>query len=142
MTKRRRVIKTRINADHQIRREPDEPGVLLVVGSASLSGNWPLQHFQLLSCPTLNDTFHNVNHLIRRHRVDDLLAMIDNYGFILSLPFLRRTLIASARIMTPNGATIAVFYIVDQRSLYVLAPVSDDSVSIYHPQQRGFSGAQ
>src|SRR6516164_10032465 len=133
MTERRRVIKTHINANHQIRREPDEPRVLLAVGSTSLSSNWPLQHFQLLSCATLNDTFHNVNHLIRRHRVNDLFAIIGNIGFILSFPFLRRTLIAIAWVMTPNGATIAVLYIIDQRSLYFLTPVRDDSVSIHHP---------
>src|SRR5215831_9275249 len=106
MTERRRGRKTHINANHQIRREPDEPGVLLIVGSTSLSSNWPLQHFQLLSRATLNDTFHNVNHLIRRHRIDNLLAIINNYWFILSFPFLRRTLIAIARVMTPNRATI------------------------------------
>src|SRR5215467_6742252 len=133
MTERRRVIKTHINANHQIRREADEPRVLLAVRSTSLSSNRPLQHFQLLSCATLNDTFHNVNHLIRRHGIDDLLAIINNYGFILSLPFLRRTLITIARVMTPNGATIAILYIVDQRSLYLLTPVRDDSVSIHHP---------
>src|SRR5215467_3270251 len=133
MTERRRVIKTHINANNQIRREADEPRVLLIVGSTGLSSNWPLQHLQLLSRATLNDTFHNVNHLVRRHRVNDLFAIIDNYGFILSFPFLRRTLIASAWVMTPNGATIAIFYIVDQRSLYLLTPVRDDSVSIHHP---------
>ena len=48
MSERRRIVEADIDADHEVGREADEPGILLVVGGAGLARDRPVQHFELL----------------------------------------------------------------------------------------------
>ena len=93
----------------------------------------PLQHLQLLRRAALDDAFHDVDGLIGRHRIDDLLAIVDEFRLILSLSTLSlRNWSQLALVMAPNGAAVAILDTIDQRGLHLLAAVGDDCVGIDH----------
>src|SRR5581483_8097420 len=89
MTERVRLVETEIDADDEIGRKADEPGVLVVVGGAGLAGDRTIEHLQLLRRAALDHPFHDVDHLEGRHRIDDLLAVIDELRLLLTLPLAR-----------------------------------------------------
>ena len=72
MSHGRGIVETDIGADHEVRREADEPAILLVIGGPGLAGDRPLEHLELLRRAALDDAFHDGDHLIGGHRIDDL----------------------------------------------------------------------
>ena len=80
----RGIVETHINADDEVGREADEPAVLLVIGGARLARDRTVQHFELLRRAALDHAFHDVDHLVRRHRIDDLLAVVDELRLLLA----------------------------------------------------------
>ena len=64
--------------------------------------------FSFCAVPLLDDTLHDVSHLVGRHRIDDLLTIINDLRLILSIPLLGRALITISRVMSPIYTTVAV----------------------------------
>ena len=113
MTHGRGIVETHIDADHKVRREADEPAVLLVIGGSGLAGDRPLQDLELLRRAALNDAFHDGDHLIGAHRIDDLRAVVDEFRLILAAPFPCVAIDAVAIVMLPDGAAVTILDAVD-----------------------------
>src|SRR5262249_6825906 len=109
---------------------------------ASLARDRPVEHFELLRRATLDDALHDVGHLVSRHRIDDLRAIVDELRLLLAGPFSCRAIGALAIIVLPDGAAVTILDTIDQRRLYLLAAIRDDAVGADHAQQRGFAGAE
>src|SRR5262249_43310996 len=108
MSHGRRIVETHINADDEVGGEADEPAILLVVSSTGLARDRSVEHFELLRRAAFDNSFHDVGHLVSRHRIDDLRAIIDELRLLLTGPFSCITIGAFAIIVLPNGAAVAV----------------------------------
>ena len=113
MSHGRGIVETHIRADHEVRREADEPAILLVIGGPGLSGDGSLEHLEFLRRAALNHAFHDGNHLISAHRIDDLRAIVDELGLVLAAPFPCVAIDAVAIVMLPDGAAVAILDAVD-----------------------------
>ena len=109
----RGVVETHIRANHKVGREADEPAILLVIGGPGLAGDGSLEHLELLRGTALDDAFHDGNHLISAHRIDDLRAIVDELGLVLTAPFPCVAIDAVAIVMLPDGAAVAILDAVD-----------------------------
>src|SRR5262249_48828710 len=123
MSERRRIVEADICADHEVRCEADEPGILLVVGGSGLARDRTVQDFELLRRATLDNAFHDVGHLVRRHRIDDLRPVVDELRLLLADPFPCRAIGAFAIVMLPDRPAVAVLDTVDKRRFYLLAAI-------------------
>ena len=113
MSHGRGIVETHIRADHEVRREADEPAILLVIGGPGLSGDGSLEHLELLRRTALDDAFHDGDHLIGAHRIDDLRAIVDELRLVLAAPFPCVAIDAVAIVMLPDGAAVTILDAVD-----------------------------
>src|ERR1700722_10191200 len=109
-----RLVEAHIDAAHDVRREADEPDILLVVGGTGLAGN------RLADVPdhgrgaALHDAFHHRGDLIGGHRIVHLLAAIDQGRLVPVVPFGGAHAPAFALVVLVDGVAVAVLNAVDQ----------------------------
>ena len=72
-----RLVVADIDADRDVGREADEPDVLLVVGGAGLAGDRLADLAQHGRGAALHDAFHHRGDLVGGHRIEHLLAAVD-----------------------------------------------------------------
>src|SRR4029078_5138565 len=132
MSHGRGIVETKIHADHEVRREADEPAILLVIGGPGLAGDGPFQNLELHRRAALADAFSHGDHLIGAHRIDDLRTVVDELRLILAAPFSCVAIDALAIVMLPDGAAVTILDAVDQRRFDLLAAISDHAVGADH----------
>src|SRR5690606_26766502 len=101
------------HTDHEIRREANEPRVLLIVGRTGLASHRAIEALQYLRRATLHNTFHHRGDLISRHRIEYLIAVVDQRRLFLIGPILRIAAFALARIVLEHGLAVAILNAVD-----------------------------
>ena len=84
MSHGRGIVETHISADDEVGRKADEPAILLVIGGAGLARDGPFQNLELLGSAALDYAFHDRNHLIGAHRINDLRAVVDELRLLLA----------------------------------------------------------
>ena len=132
-----------IDADRQIGRVADEPGIALVVRSAGLAGHGLADDLEFLPGAALHDTFHHRGDLVGGIGAHHLLADIEEFGLgEIGAPFRRRAAAAVPPVMAEYGAAVAVLDAVDQRGVDLLAAVVDHRIGRHHLQQRGLARPQ
>src|SRR5271169_161481 len=110
-TEMARLVVAHIDADHDVRRVADEPGVLFVISGARLSGD---RLAELLletgarSGAAQDYTFHHGGDLIGGHRIEHLLAPVDQRGLRLVRPFLGVATDAFALVVAIDGVAVTV----------------------------------
>ena len=84
-------IVANVDTDDHIRRIPDEPGILRVIGGPGLAGQRHSRKgtFDDGRRTTVDDPLQDRRHLIGRMRIDDLAPVISNLRLRLVLPCLR-----------------------------------------------------
>ena len=80
LAERARLVVADINADHDVGRKADEPDVLFVVGGAGLAGDRLADRAHDGGGAALHDAFHDRGDLVGGHRIDHLLAPVDQLG--------------------------------------------------------------
>ena len=80
------LIKADEDRNDEVRREANEPGVLLIIGCACLAGDRTFQSTQFGRRAALYHTFHHGRDLVGRHRIKDLITGINQFGFFLIEP--------------------------------------------------------
>jgi hypothetical protein len=140
-----RLVVAKIDADGEIGREADEPHVLGIIGGAGFAGD-RLAHFLLEADAgggaALHDAFHHRGDLIGGHRVEHLLAPVDQGRFRLVAPLVGVAAAAFALVVAIDGVAVAVLDAVDQRRLHPLAAVVEHRIGGDHAQQGGLAGAE
>src|SRR5262249_31548627 len=76
-TKMTRLVVANINSHYDVPRAPDEPGVLFVVPGPRFSRDRLSDFAHHRGRPALDDTFHHGCDLIGGHRIQHLLAPVD-----------------------------------------------------------------
>ena len=72
-----RLVEADVDADHQIGREADEPGIAAVVRGAGLAGDRLADRARAHAGAALDHALQQVDHLIGARRRDHLLALVD-----------------------------------------------------------------
>src|SRR4051812_22023328 len=121
-----RLVVADIDADGDVRREADEPGVLFVVGGAGLAGD-RLADFLEDGCGTsLHHALHHGGDLIGRHGVEHLLAAIDELWLVLVLPAAGRVAAAAfALVVLEDGVAVAILDAIYQRRLHATSAIGE-----------------
>src|SRR5262249_55251281 len=110
-----RLVVAHEHADHEIRRKPDEPDVLLVVGGAGLAGDWLAELFHGRAGAALDHALHHRGDLIGAHRVEHALAAVDQRRLVLlAVPLSGAAAAAFALIVLVDGLAVTVLDAVDQ----------------------------
>ena len=130
------------DADAKIRRIADKPEILGLVGGARLAGEMLADRLDRDAGAALNHAFHDRSDLVGRQRVDHLLALVDQLGFVLIVPFGRVAAETLPVVVTVDGMTPTVLHAIDQRLLDPFAAIGEHRIGGHHAHQRGFAGAQ
>jgi hypothetical protein len=80
---RLRRVEADEDAGHQVGGVADEPGVLFLVGGAGLAGGWAIEVDLAGAVPRCDHAFHHRGDLVGGHRVEHLLAGVDNLRLLL-----------------------------------------------------------
>ena len=123
-----RLVVAEIDADREIGREADEPDILFVVGGAGLAGDRLADLAHHGRGAALHDAFHHRGDLVGGHRIDHLLAPVDQRRLGLVLPLVGRAAAAFALVVLVDGAAVAVLDAVDQRRHDALAAVVEHRI--------------
>src|SRR5271154_4939527 len=86
LTERARLVIAHVDADRDVGREADEPGILGLVGRAGLARD---RFADFLYCgrrARLNNALQHRSDLVGRHRIQHLLATVHELGLGLILP--------------------------------------------------------
>src|SRR5215510_8002485 len=104
----RRVVADE-DPDHQVRGVADEPGILFLVGGAGLARDGNVWNVLLDhgGRAALHHPFHDRGHLVGGVRIYDLLAVVLQHRFGLSLPLVGLATGAIAVVLAPESATPA-----------------------------------
>ena len=106
----------------EIGREADEPGVLLVVGRAGLAGDRLADLLHDRRRAALHHALHHGGDLVGGHRVEHLLAVVDERRLRLAGPGRGVAAFALALVVLVDGAAEAVLDAVDQRGVDLAPP--------------------
>ena len=74
--------------------------------------------------------------------IDDLRAIVDEFGLLLAGPLPGGAGRAVAPIVTPNRPPVAILDAIDEGRLHLLAAIAQHRIAGHHAQQRGFAGAE
>ena len=107
-------VEADIDADGELGGETDEPGVLVVVRGAGLAGDRTAELLGAGSGAALHHALHHRGDLVGGHRVEHLLAIVDDGGLVLVLPAAGIAIVAAAFLMAEDGLAVAVLNTVDQ----------------------------
>ena len=136
------LVVANVAADHEIRRKADEPGILLVVGGARLAGDRLTYLAQHGRGAALHDALHHRGDLERGHRVEHLLAPVDQCGLGLAVPFIGVTAAALARVVPEDRVAVPILDAVDQSCLDPTAAIGKHGIGLGHSQHRSLAGAE
>ena len=91
----------------------------------------------------LHHAFHHRGDLVGRHRIQHLLAAIDQLRLGLVLPAAGRVAAAAfARVVLEDGVAVAILDAIDQGRLHAAAAIGEHRIGRDHPHHRGFAGAE
>ena len=90
----------------------------------------------------LHDAFHHRGDLIGGHRIDHLLAAVEQGRLGLIVPFGGVAADAFALVVLVDGVAVAVLDAVDQRRLHPAAAVVEHRIGGDHAQHGGLAGAE
>src|SRR5208282_4308191 len=112
-----RLVVTHVDATDDVGREADEPDILLFVGGAGLAGDRLADIADYGRGAALHDTLHHRGDLIGGHRIDHLLAAVDQRRLGLVVPGVGVATAALALVVLVDGVAVAVLDAVDQGGL-------------------------
>ena len=90
----------------------------------------------------LHDAFHHRGDLVGGHRIEHLLAAVDQGRLGLILPLVGVAAVAFALVVLVDGVAVAVLDAVDQRRLDAPAAIVEHRIGGDHAQHRGLAGAE
>ncbi len=137
-----RLVVAHVDADREVGREGHEPSVLLVIRGAGLAGDRLADLAHGRAGAALDHAFHHRGDLVGGHRVEHLLAPVDQRRLRLVAPLVGVAAAAFALVVTEDGVTVAVLDAVDQRRLDLPAAVVEHGISTDHAKQRRFACAE
>ena len=131
----RRVI-AQIDAGDDVGRSADEPDVGRAVGRSGLAEQRPVEVAQHGGRAALDDAFHDVHHLERRHRVEQLPRAVRRPRHRLAVPVGRIAIAhdGAAIVGAVDDLAVAVLDIVDGRRLHRPALVGKHRIGVGQAQ--------
>ncbi len=140
---RTRLVKAEIDADDDVRRKADEPGIPRFIGGAGFAGNRLADFLHRDRRSALHHAFHHRGDLIGGHGIEHLLAAIDQLRLRLILPAAGRVAAtAFTRIVLEYRVPVTVLDTIDQGRLHATAAIGKHRIGRDHPHHRGLAGAQ
>ena len=130
------------NADRQIRRKTDEPGVQFLVGGPGLTGQGFADPPDSSSGAPLNDALEHGHQLIGAARLGHRGAGISDLRHRLAGPVGGPAVGAVAPVMAEDGFAVAVLDAVNEGRGDALAAVDQHRIGRGQPEQRRLPGAQ
>src|SRR6266566_1985712 len=116
-----RLVIADVHADGQVRGVADEPRILLVIGGAGLAGNRLPDLLDHRRGATLDHALEHPGDLEGGHRIEDLLAPVDQNGLRLLLPLIGIAAAAFALVVAIDGVAVAILDAIDEGRLDALA---------------------
>src|SRR5690606_507127 len=80
------LVEANIDAHGEFGREADKPGILIVVGRAGLASYRAIERACSSAGTALHYAFHHRGDLVGRHRVEHLLAIVNDARLALTMP--------------------------------------------------------
>src|SRR5262249_52834983 len=137
-----RLVVTDVDADRDVGRIADEPGVLFVVGGAGLAGDRLADRLHHGPGATLHHAPQDRRDLVGGHRIDHLLALVDQARLRLVLPLVGGAAAAFTLVMLVDRAAVTILDAVDEGWNDAFAAVVEHRIGGHHPQHGGFSSAE
>src|SRR6185312_15048366 len=122
------LVVTHVHAHHDVRREADEPHVLLVVGGAGLARDRLADRTHDGGGATLHHAFHHRRDLIGGHRIDHLPTPVDQRRLRLIVPLVSVATATLALIVLVHRAAVAILDTVDESRNDPLAAVVEHGI--------------
>src|SRR6185437_7229886 len=109
-----RIVEADIDADREVGRRAEEPGVLGIVGGAGLAGDRPAERRELGRGAPRGHAQHHVDDLVNRGGIVERLARVDDAWRLWLLAVGgRAAALADARLVTVDRLAITILHAID-----------------------------
>src|SRR6185312_5597384 len=136
------IVVTDEDAEGEIGRKSDEPGVVRIIRRAGLAGERLADRRHDAAGAALDDALQDRDDLVGAARIGDLLAVVRQLRLRLILPYAVLAALARALVGAIDGDAVAVLDAVDQRRRDAFAAVVQHGIGGGELERRRLAGAQ